>query len=152
MKKTIDKIIGKNEIESNKIKYNSIVHNIFVFFWIFWIGSFLGVIIEVLWCIFKNGIIESRTALIYENLNPIYGFGALLLTLCLYKVKDKNIFGIFFISAIAGGVFEALCSLIQETIFGTVSWHYDTDSFGILRWKDKYYILYLLGDFRNNMD
>ena len=134
IKEKLNEIIEKNEVESSKIKYNSVIHKVFVFFWIFWIGSFLGVIIETLWCVFKNGVIQSRTALIYESLNPIYGLGALLLTLCLYKIKDKNVFIIFFVSAVAGGLFEALCSVIQESIFGTVSWHYGADSFGILRW------------------
>ena len=132
IKEKVNKLINKNNIESEKIKYDSAIHRFFVFFWIFWIGSFIGVIVETLWCIFKNGKIESRTALIFENLNPIYGIGALLLTLFLYKFKDKNIIIVFLISAVVGGLFETLCSIIQEFVFGTVSWYYGEDSFGIL--------------------
>lgn len=132
MKKHVENFIQERIEKTSKIKVGSMLHNIFIYFWIFWIGSFLGVIIETLWCIFKNGIIESRTALIYESLNPIYGLGALLLTLCLYKIKDKSAILIFLVGGVAGGLFEALCSLVQELCFGTISWHYSADSFGIL--------------------
>lgn len=132
MNKHVEKFINHRIEKTSRIKVGSLLHNLFIYFWIFWVGSFLGVIVETLWCIFKNGVIESRTALIYESLNPIYGLGALMLTVCLYKFKDKNSIIVFFAGGIVGGLFEALCSLVQEFCFGTVSWHYSADSFGIL--------------------
>lgn len=45
-------------------------------FWIFFIGCFLGVVIETIWCLITRGHYESRTGLIYGPLNLVYGFGA----------------------------------------------------------------------------
>ncbi|MDF2865926.1 MAG: hypothetical protein K0R72_744 [Clostridia bacterium] len=105
--------------------------NFFKLFWIFYIGCFAGVIIETIWCIVTNGVLESRTALIILPLNPVYGFGALLMSICFFKFSNKNN-GIIFIGCmILGGAFEYLCSLFQELVFGTVSWSYSTDSLGI---------------------
>ncbi len=122
----------KDEEKETSVRKESLFYKICIFFWIFYLGSFLGNIVETLYCIFKVGIIESRTALIYENLIPIYGLGALVLILLLHKIKDKNVVYIFFVSGIAGGLFEALCSLMQEIIYGSTSWHYSADQFGIL--------------------
>jgi uncharacterized membrane protein len=79
----------------------------------------------------KNGVFESRTALILLPLNPVYGFGALLISICFLRFSNKNN-GIIFIGCmVLGGVFEYLCSLFQELVFGTVSWSYSVDSLGI---------------------
>ena len=40
--------------------------NFYKLFWIFYIGCFAGVVVECVWCIFKNGFFEYRTALILE--------------------------------------------------------------------------------------
>ena len=44
-------------------------------FWVFFIGCFVGVVIEVLFCIFvTEHRYESRQGLIYGPFNPVYGF------------------------------------------------------------------------------
>ena len=106
--------------------------NYFKLFWIFYLGCLFGVIVETVWCIATNGYFEYRTALILEPLNPVYGIGAVLISVLFYKAKGwKNIF-IFLLSAIVGGLFEAMCSLFQEFMFGTVSWHYSRQNLGVL--------------------
>ena len=60
------------------------------------------------------------------------GFGAVLMTLIYIILKNKNNFVIFITCSILGGLFETLCSYIQELLFGTVSWYYESDSLGIL--------------------
>lgn len=106
--------------------------NLYKLFWIFYIGCLAGVIIEIIWCLVKNGYFEYRTAMILEPLNPVYGFGALLLTLCFSKVKKLSDILIFVYSFIIGGLFEVACSLFQEFTFGTVSWHYTENYLPIL--------------------
>lgn len=121
-------------MEKNKDKELSFAHglNFFKLFWIFYLGCLFGVIVETVWCLITNGYFEYRTALILEPLNPVYGIGAVLISVLFYKAKGwKNIF-IFLLSAIVGGLFEAVCSLFQEFIFGTVSWHYSRQNLGIL--------------------
>ena len=92
--------------------------------WIFVIGCIIGFIVETLWCYARGGKIESRKGLIYGPFTPIYGFGGVLLTLALYKVRKKNGFFVFVFSAIIGAAFEFVCSWIQEIAFGTISWDY----------------------------
>ena len=79
--------------------------NLYKLFWIFYIGCFAGVIVETLWCLITNGYVESRTALILEPLNPVYGLGAVLISLCFVRMTGwKNIF-IYIGSFFVGGAF-----------------------------------------------
>ena len=93
-------------------------------FWIFFIGCFLGVVFETLYCLIMRHRYESRVGVIYGPFNPVYGFGAVLLTICLRWLSDKRDLWIFLGSMIIGGGFEYLCSWCQEIVFGTVSWEY----------------------------
>ncbi len=102
------------------------------YFWIFYIASIFGVIVEMIWCYIRFSKFDSRSALILETINPIYGIMALLLTFLLYKLRNKNIILLFFVAAIGGSLFEAGCSIMQEFIYGTSSWHYGPHLYGIL--------------------
>ena len=53
-------------------------------------GSFAGVVVEMLWCLVTNGYIESRAGLVYGPFNLLYGAGAALLTVCLYKYRNRG--------------------------------------------------------------
>lgn len=98
--------------------------NFYKLFWIFIIGCVIGVIIETVVCYSKSGIIESRKGLIYGPFSPVYGFGAVVFTILLYKIRNISSVFIFIISAVAGGAFEFFCSWIQEVFLGTISWEY----------------------------
>ncbi|MEG2310844.1 MAG: putative ABC transporter permease [Clostridia bacterium] len=123
--------LSKENIETDVIKKKSFATgiNFYKLFWIFYIGCIFGVFVETIWCFVTNGHFESRTALILAQLNPIYGLGAVLITL-FFATKSNNLF-IFCGCGVLGGIFEYLCSLFQELIFGTVSWYYSADSLGI---------------------
>lgn len=118
-------------IHKNKLSFLS-GYNYSKFFWIFFIGCIAGVLLETLWCLFTTHQIQSRTALVLGYFNPIYGIGAVIMTLMYIILKNKNNLIIFISSMLFGGLFETLCSIIQEFVFGTVSWYYDSDSLGIL--------------------
>lgn len=107
------------------------VINIYKLIWIFTIGSILGYCVEMIWCYIRNGHFESRKGLIYGPISPVYGIGGIVLTLLLYRFINYNGIIIFFISAIIGGVFEYLCSWVQEKAFGSVSWDYDSKNLSI---------------------
>lgn len=106
--------------------------NLYKLFWIFYIGGIAGVIIETIWCILTNGYFEYRTALILEPLNPVYGIGAILISLLLFNLRKYNNFILYIASFIIGGLFETACSIFQEILFGTVSWMYKPSNLGIL--------------------
>lgn len=100
-------------------------------FWIFFIACFLGVVFETAWCLFTRHHYENRAGVIYGPLNPVYGFGALILTVSLKQLNKRRDLWIFFGSMVIGGTFEYICSLIQQSIFGTVSWEYSNTQLNI---------------------
>lgn len=100
-------------------------------FWVFFIGSFAGVVIEVIWCIIKHGHYESRAGLIYGPFNLVYGLGALLMTLCLYNYRNRGKLNSFVGGFAVGSVLEYFCSWFQETVFGSTSWDYSDFAFNI---------------------
>ena len=98
--------------------------NFYKLFWIFVIGCFIGVVIETLWCLIRYRKLESRKGLVWGPFNLVYGFGALVMTLGLYPLRDNRDLFIFAAGALLGGVFEYVCSVVQEKITGTISWDY----------------------------
>lgn len=102
----------------------SLKDSLYKLFWIFVFWGFLGYVVEMLFCYVKIGSFESRQGLIYGPFSQIYGFGAVLIVLALTPVSKKGGFWLFLGSALLGGIFEYLCSIIQEFLVGTVSWQY----------------------------
>lgn len=100
-------------------------------FWFFMIGSFLGVVIELLYCLVTKHKIESRVGVIYGPFNPVYGFGAVLMAVSLSRLAKKRDIWIFFGAMVVGGLFEYTCSLWQELSLGTVSWEYSHTPFNL---------------------
>lgn len=102
-------------------------------FWVFFIGCFVGVVVEVLFCIFvTEHRYESRQGVIYGPFNPVYGFGAIAMTIVLYFFRKKNETWIFIIGAVIGALFETLCSVYQEYFLGTVSWDYTGSKYSLM--------------------
>ncbi len=92
--------------------------------YIFLICCVVGFAVETLWCLIKNGYIESRKSLVYGPLSVAYGMGGVLLTAVLGKFKSSSLWKIFLISFAVGTVAEYICSLGQEIVFGSVAWDY----------------------------
>ncbi len=100
-------------------------------FWFFMIGSFLGVVVELIYCLVTKHAVESRAGVIYGPFNPVYGFGAVLMALLLGRLANKRDIWIFFGAMLVGGLFEYFCSLWQELSLGTVSWEYSHTPFNL---------------------
>lgn len=105
--------------------------NLYKLIWIFMIGSVLGCIVETLWCFIKNGYFQNRQGLLYGPFIPVYGIGCVLCTILLYKLSHKPGSLIFLISAVFGGIFEYICSWVQQQMTGTVSWNYSSAALSI---------------------
>lgn len=102
----------------------NLIKELIIVFWLFIIGSILGYIFEMIVVLFQKGYFESRQGLIYGPFTPVYGIGAITYYLILNNIKKDNKIKIFFITAILGGITEYICSLVQEKVFGTISWDY----------------------------
>lgn len=130
-----EKIEQFKKIDSFKTNKKSFATGIgfYKLFWVFFIGCFVGVVIEVLFCIFvTEHRYESRQGLIYGPFNPVYGFGAVAMTLVLYLFRKKSETWSFLVGAIIGAIFETLCSVYQEYFLGTVSWDYSGSKYSLM--------------------
>lgn len=95
------------------------------------IGSFMGVIVELLWCLIRNGYLESRSGLVYGPFNLLYGAGAVVLTVCLYRYRNRSGWISFLGGMLVGTVVEYLCSWGQEALLGSRSWDYSAMPFNL---------------------
>jgi len=99
------------------------------YFILFVIYSFIGCIYEdilsMLRLYLRKGIIKfvTRRGLLYFELSPIYGLGAIIMIYFLTR-KDYSKGQYFCLGALIGGSFEYLISFLQETFTGTTSWNY----------------------------
>lgn len=94
-------------------------------------GSFLGVVVEMLWRLVSKGVWESRVGLVYGPFNLLYGAGALVLTVFLYRYRNRGSWLSFLGSMLIGSGLEYGCSWLQEMIFGSRSWDYSNVPFNV---------------------
>ncbi len=98
--------------------------NFFNIFWIFTIASVLGLIVETVTHLVIFHAYQDRAGMLWGPLSPIYGFGALLMTIALNRFHDKPWWFIFLVSAVIGGAFEFFTSWFLQTAFGITAWDY----------------------------
>lgn len=100
------------------------MNTFYKYVWIFAACCVVGFTAETLWCLVKNGYIESRKSLVYGPLSVAYGMGGVMLTAVLNRFSDARLWKVFLVAFIAGTVTEYICSLGQEIVFGSVAWDY----------------------------
>lgn len=95
-------------------------------FWIFVICSVLGDVMESIFhvVVVDPGHWQDRAGLLFGPFSPIYGCGAVLMTLFLNRLYKRNIVLVFLLSAVIGGLFEAFVSYFMQYAFGAVAWDY----------------------------
>ncbi|MBR7060541.1 MAG: putative ABC transporter permease [Eubacterium sp.] len=99
-------------------------YNFYQYVWIFISGCYIGYGVETIWCLIKNGFIESRKSLVLGHLSVAYGMGAVLLTLILVNFEKAPLWKTFLTAFLSGTVVEYICSWGQETFFHSVAWDY----------------------------
>ena len=92
--------------------------------WVFLISALLGDIIETFYCGLVNGQWMNRSSILYGPFSFVWGLGAVVLTMALQGLAEKNDRFVFLAGFVIGGVYEYMCSVFTELIFGTVFWDY----------------------------
>lgn len=106
-------------------------YNIYKLIWIFLSCSFLGAMIEIVYCYLTTGIFMSRSSLLYGQFSIVWGMGCVLLTILLHNMEGQRDLSIFIVGTFAGGIYEYMCSLIAEGLFGVRFWDYSDIPFNV---------------------
>ncbi len=118
----IEKIISSDETiqeESNTFAKGECFYK---YLTIFIIGSLLGVIYEDILHLMKTGEFMTHRGEMFLPLNPLYGFGIMLLMVGLSKIKEW--YHCIVYGSIVGGGIEYFASWGLELISGQIAWDY----------------------------
>ena len=119
------------DLEEEKTGHFAMGLNFYKLILLVFIGSFAGVVVEMLWCLLTNGYLESRAGLVYGPFNLLYGVGAVTLSVCLFRYRNRSSGFSFAGGMIVGSVVEYVCSWGQELLFGSTSWDYSNLPFNL---------------------
>ena len=106
------------------------LYNLEIYFLLFMIYSILGYVIEVLYVSFQHEKLILSRGFFIGPLLPIYGTGALFITLFLSKYADQVI-TLFILSMVSCTVLEYYTSLILEKIFKLRWWDYKDKKYNL---------------------
>ena len=118
----------------------------FNLFWIFVICAFLGDMIESVYhvIVVDPGHWQDRAGVLYGQFSPIYGFGAVLMTIALNRFHKAHIVVVFLVSAVIGGAFEFFVSWFMQFAFGAVAWDY-SGTFGNIDGRTNVFFMCMWG-------
>lgn len=91
---------------------------------VFVVGSIAGLAIEVVYHAIVFGGYESRAGLVWGPFSPLYGFGAVALTVILNRFWQCNNIVIFLFALVVGSTIEFATSWGMEHFFGAIAWDY----------------------------
>ncbi len=98
---------------------------------LFIIGGFLGATVEVIFMLVTRHELVSRSSLVYGQFSIVWAGGCGMLTMLLYRIKDKGDCYIFMMGTVLGGAYEYICSVFTEVVFGAVFWDYSKFAFNL---------------------
>ena len=98
---------------------------IFQWFWVFFIYAFVGWSVEVVFHALSEGKFINR-GFLNGPICPIYGFGVLIVALCLEPVKDSILY-LFIGSVVLTSALEFLTGFVLEKVFNDKWWDYSKE-------------------------
>lgn len=100
-------------------------------FWLFFFGSIIGFILEGAWAILRVGVWENHASTVWGPFCIVYGIGAVAMFSIAALVSHCSRILQFFIYATVGSGVEFFASLLQEKVFGSISWDYTDHAFDL---------------------
>lgn len=99
--------------------------------WIFLITSVIGLIGETLasWPI--DGELRRRFGLLWGPFSPIYGLGAVLITVALNRLKGARLIVLFIAAGAVGSSLEFFGGWFWKNFFGVLAWSYEGQPFNL---------------------
>lgn len=131
MVKAYPSISGEIEVEAVKQIKFAAGCGFYKLFWLFFLGAFLGDVVETIFCFLTMGRWMSRSSLVWGPFSLVWGLAIVLATVLLYKDRDKQDRHIFLVGAVLGGAYEYICSVFTEIVFGKVFWDYSKIPFNL---------------------
>ena len=92
--------------------------------WLFLLVSFIGLVGETVVSAIVDGRWESRVGYIVGPFSPLYGLGAVLITLAVNPLRGRSVPLQFLVAGLVGGVLEYFAGWFFETRYGIVAWSY----------------------------
>ncbi|MEG2659513.1 MAG: putative ABC transporter permease [Oscillospiraceae bacterium] len=96
--------------------------SLYEIFWYFVLYSFLGWCVEVCFCSIYQGKFVNR-GFLNGPICPIYGFGMVIVLVCLLPVKS-NLVVLYFGSVVLTSLLELVAGFILKKVFHTSWWDY----------------------------
>ena len=99
--------------------------------WIFLITSVIGLVGETLasWPI--DGELRRRFGLLWGPFSPIYGLGAVLITVALNRLKNARPIVLFAVAGLVGSSLEFVGGWFWKNFFGVLAWSYQGQPFNL---------------------
>ena len=98
---------------------------------LFLIGGVAGDLAETLFCRVRLGWWMSRSSVVWGPFSIVWGLALAAATLLLYRYRDRSASFFFVAGTLLGGLYEYLCSVFTELVFGTVFWDYSAIPFNL---------------------
>ncbi|MCD8048944.1 MAG: putative ABC transporter permease [Clostridia bacterium] len=99
--------------------------------WMFAISSFLGDVVETIFCRAVDGVWMSRSSLVWGPFSVVWGLGLVLGSMLLGRMRKQSDGRLFISGVLLGGAYEYICSVFTEIVFGTVFWDYSEMPFNV---------------------
>ena len=98
---------------------------------LFLVGGVCGDLAETIFCRVRLGWWMSRSSVVWGPFSIVWGLALAAATLMLYRYRDRTASFFFVAGTLLGGLYEYLCSVFTELVFGTVFWDYSAIPFNL---------------------